>query len=101
VQICSPAAARGLTTSFYGMALQGSIALGSFVFGLLSRYVGVSPSILVAGLLALTGLLLVRRYPLPDPAGPLDPPHRVQPPDSTSSDNSSHRFSLPAISSSN
>jgi predicted MFS family arabinose efflux permease len=70
VQISSPPAARGLTTSFYGMALQGSIAVGSFVFGLLSRYVGVSPSILVAGLLALTGLLLVRRYPLPDPAGP-------------------------------
>ncbi|WP_313674276.1 MFS transporter [Mycolicibacterium sp.] len=68
VQIASPPAARGLTTSFYGMALQGSIAVGSFVFGLLSRYVGVSPSILVAGLLALTGLLLVRRYPLPDPA---------------------------------
>ncbi len=67
VQTAAPAGVRGLTTSFYAMTLQGSIALGSFVFGVLTRYVGVSRSILLAGLLASAGLLLVRRFPIPQP----------------------------------
>lgn len=71
VQTAAPTELRGLTTSFYAMTLQGSIALGSFVFGVLARYVGVSPSILVAGSVAMAGLLLVRRFPIPQP--PLAP----------------------------
>lgn len=67
IQTAAPAGVRGLTTSFYAMTLQGSIALGSFVFGVLTRYVGVSRSLLVAGLLAMTGLALVRRFPIPQP----------------------------------
>lgn len=67
VQLAAPSALRSLVTSFYAMALQGSIALGSAVFGLLARYVGVSASILIAGLLAAAGLLLVGRWPIPDP----------------------------------
>ncbi len=67
VQSAAPADLRGLTTSFYAMTLQGSIASGSFVFGVLTRYVGVSRSILVAGLLAMAGLALVRRFPIPQP----------------------------------
>ncbi len=66
VQTAAPADVRGLTTSFYAMTLQGSIALGSFVFGVLTRYVGVSRSIMAAGLLAMAGLLLVRRFPIPE-----------------------------------
>jgi hypothetical protein len=42
--------------------------LGSVAFGVLTRFVGVSPSILVAGLFALGGLLLARRYPIPEPS---------------------------------
>lgn len=64
VQSAAPAEIRGLATSFYAMTLQGSIALGSVVFGVLSRYAGVSRSILVAGLVATAGLLLVRRFPI-------------------------------------
>jgi MFS family permease len=73
VQSAAPADVRGLTTSFYAMALQGSIALGSLVFGVLTGYVGVSRSILVAGLVALAGLLLVRRFPIPQPDSQPDP----------------------------
>ena len=68
VQTAAPADVRGLTTSFYAMTVQGSIALGSVAFGVLTRFVGVSPSILVAGLFALGGLLLARRYPIPEPS---------------------------------
>jgi len=67
VQSAAPHAVRGLATSFYSMTLQGSIALGSIVFGVLARYTGVSRSILVAGLLASAGLLLARRFPIPQP----------------------------------
>ena len=70
VQSAAPADVRGLTTSFYGMTLQGSIALGSFAFGVLTRHIGVSRSILVAGLVAMAGLLLVRRFPIPQPEHP-------------------------------
>ena len=67
VQFAAPHAVRGLATSFYSMTLQGSIALGSALFGVLARYTGVSRSILVAGLLASGGLLLARRFPIPEP----------------------------------
>jgi predicted MFS family arabinose efflux permease len=67
VQSAAPHEVRGLATSFYSMTLQGSIALGSAAFGVLARYTGVSRSILVAGLLASAGLLLVRRFPIPQP----------------------------------
>lgn len=67
VQAAAPPAVRGLMTSFYGMTLQGSIALGSVAFGVLTSHVGVSRSILTAALMALAGLLLVRRFPIPEP----------------------------------
>ena len=55
---------RGLMNSFYSLVLQGSLAGGSLLFGVLAHYTGVSRSILIAGLVAMSGLLLVRRYPL-------------------------------------
>lgn len=65
VQIGAPEAMRGLMMSFYALVLQGSMAAGSFAFGLLAGQVGVSRAILLSGLIAMSGLLLVRRYPIP------------------------------------
>lgn len=64
VQSASPEDMRGLMNSFYSLVLQGSLAGGSLLFGVLAHYTGVSRSILIAGLVAMSGLLLVRRYPL-------------------------------------
>ena len=64
IQFAAPEDMRGLVSSFYALVLQGSLAGGSLIFGVLAHYTGVSRSILIAGLLAMSGLLLVRRYPL-------------------------------------
>jgi predicted MFS family arabinose efflux permease len=64
VQLASPENMRGLVTAVYVLAVQGSMALGSIGFGLAAQHIGVSRSILAAGLLALSSLLLVRRLPL-------------------------------------
>ena len=66
VQTSSPDGVLGLMTSFYALTLQGSMAAGSFIFGLIAEYVGVSRSILLCGSVAMGGLLLVRRFPLSD-----------------------------------
>ncbi|GAY18206.1 hypothetical protein MSZK_49320 [Mycobacterium sp. shizuoka-1] len=66
VQTASPERMRGLMTSFYNMTLQGSMALGSVVFGIIAEKQVVSVAILIAGILATTGLLFVRRYPVSD-----------------------------------
>ena len=46
-----------LITAIYALAVQGSMAVGSFAFGVLA-HIGVSRSLLVAGFVATTGLLL-------------------------------------------
>ncbi|WP_059018858.1 MFS transporter [Mycobacterium sp. M26] len=66
VQTAAPEENRGLMTSFHSLTLQGSLAVGSFAFGLLATWVGVSPTILICGLVAASGLLLVRLFPMPD-----------------------------------
>ena len=66
VQIASPDGMRGLMTSFYSLTVQGSMALGSLIFGVFAEYRGVSASILLAGCVAAGGLLLVRWFPLSD-----------------------------------
>lgn len=66
VQFASPADSRGLMTAIYVLAVQGSMALGSFGFGVAAQHIGVSRSILAAGLLALGSLLFVRRLPVTD-----------------------------------
>lgn len=71
VQVAAPEGMRGLMTSLYSLVLQGSMALGSVVFGLIAEHSVVSASVLTAGVVACCGLLFVRRYPIPDevPAG--------------------------------
>ncbi|WP_174400595.1 MFS transporter [Mycolicibacterium sphagni] len=64
VQTSAPERMRGLMTSFYNMTLQGAMALGSVVFGVIAEKQVVSVSILIAGLVATSGLLLVGRYPV-------------------------------------
>lgn len=66
VQAAAPKEMRGLMTSLYMLVLQGSMAIGSFVFGVIAERSVVSASILAAGVLACAGLLFVRRYPIPD-----------------------------------
>lgn len=68
VQVAAPADMRGLMTSLYSLVLQGSMAVGSFVFGVIAERSVVSASILAAGLLAAGGLLFIGRYPIPDEA---------------------------------
>jgi MFS family permease len=70
VQTSAPEGMRGLMTSFYNMTLQGSMALGSVVFGVIAEKQVVSVSILIAGLVATAGLLLVGRYPVSDGRAP-------------------------------
>ena len=64
VQFAAPETARGVMNSFYALVLQGSLAAGSVLFGALAHTTGVSRAILIAGMIAMSGLLLVRRYPL-------------------------------------
>lgn len=66
VQTAAPADQRGLMTSFYTLVLQGSLAAGSFMFGLIATQVGVSHTILICGCVTASGLLLVRVFPMPD-----------------------------------
>ena len=66
VQVAAPPDKRGLMTSLYSLVLQGSMAVGSFVFGVIAERSLVSVSILIAGLVACCGLLAVLRYPIPD-----------------------------------
>lgn len=68
VQVAAPADKRGLLTSLYSLVLQGSMAVGSFVFGVIAEHSVVSVAVLTAGVVAACGLLLVRRYPIPDEA---------------------------------
>lgn len=64
VQIASPEDMRGLMTAIYALAVQGSMAAGSFGFGLAAQQIGVSRAILIAGVFALSSLLFIRRFPV-------------------------------------
>ena len=64
--MAAPKDLRGVMTSLYSLVLQGSMAVGSFVFGLIAEHSVVSASVLTAGVVACCGLFLVRRYPIPD-----------------------------------
>ena len=64
IQFAAPENMRGVMNSFYALVLQGSLAAGSALFGVLANHSGVSDAILIGGLVAMSGLLLVRRYPL-------------------------------------
>ncbi len=66
VQTRAPKDMRGLMTSIYSLVQQGAMALGSFGFGVIAHQAGVSRSILIAGIIAAFGLLLVRFYPMPE-----------------------------------
>jgi len=66
VLTAAPDGMRGLITSFYVLTVQGSFAAGSFLFGLIAQQVGCDNSIMLAGFVAMAGLLLVRRFPLSD-----------------------------------
>lgn len=66
VQVAAPKDMRGLMTSLYMLVVQGSMAVGSFVFGVIAEHSVVSVSVLTAGILACCGLLFVRAYPIPD-----------------------------------
>ena len=59
---------RGLIAAIYGLAVQGSMAAGSFGFGLAAQQIGVSRAILAAGLFVLSSLLFVRRFPVTEGA---------------------------------
>ena len=64
VQMASPENMRGLITAIYALAVQGSMAVGSFGFGLAAHQIGVSRAILAAGLFALSSLLFARWFPV-------------------------------------
>lgn len=66
VQTVSPDAMRGLMTAFHEVVQQGSVVAGSFIFAFIAQQTVVSTAILIAGFVAMGGLVLVRRYPLSD-----------------------------------
>lgn len=69
VAVNAPPDQRGLMTSLYALVLQGSMAVGSVLFGVIAERSVVSVSILAAGVMACCGLLAVLRYPIPDDSG--------------------------------
>lgn len=72
VQTASPDSMRGLMSAFYEVVQQGSVVIGSFIFAFIAQHSVVSTAIMVAGFVAMSGLLLVRRYPLSDGASHTD-----------------------------
>ncbi|GJF18704.1 MFS transporter [Mycolicibacterium cyprinidarum] len=66
VQTATPDDMRGIMTAFHEVTQQGSVVAGSLIFAFIADRTVVSTSILIAGFVAMAGLLLVRRYPLSD-----------------------------------
>ena len=66
VQFCSPDWVRGRTTSFYMLTLQGATAIGSMAFGWIAQLSTIRESIMLCAVVSMTGILLVRRFPLTD-----------------------------------
>lgn len=66
VQMASPESMRGLMTAIYALAVQASMAAGSFAFGVAAHSIGVSRSLLAAGIWALAAVLLAVRLPVTD-----------------------------------
>ena len=66
VQFCSPDWVRGRTTSFYMLTLQGATAIGSLTFGWFAQFTTIRESIMLCAVVAMSGILLVRRFPLED-----------------------------------
>jgi len=64
VQFCSPDWVRGRTTSFYMLTLQGMTAIGSMAFGWIAQLTTIRESIMLCAVVAMLGILLVRRFPL-------------------------------------
>ncbi len=64
VQMASPESMRGLITAIYALAVQGSMAAGSFAFGVAASHIGVSRSLLASAFVALSALLLARSLPV-------------------------------------
>jgi predicted MFS family arabinose efflux permease len=68
VQSCSPDWVRGRTSSFYILTLQGSTAVGSLLFGWIASFQTIRISIMLCGLVSLSGLFLIRPFPLTNDA---------------------------------
>ena len=68
VQFCSPDWIRGRTSSFYILTLQGSTALGSLLFGWIASLQTIKISIMLCGVVALSGIFLIRFFPLTNDA---------------------------------
>jgi MFS family permease len=64
VQFCSPDWVRGRTTSFYMLTLQGMTAIGSMAFGWIAQLTTIRESIMLCAVVAMLGILLIRRFPL-------------------------------------
>jgi predicted MFS family arabinose efflux permease len=64
VQFCSPDWVRGRTTSFYMLTMQGATAIGSMTFGWIAQVTSIRQSIMLCAVVALLGILLIRRFPL-------------------------------------
>lgn len=67
IQHASPDWVRGRTISFYLLTFQGSLAAGSWLSGWLADHAGSRMAILTGGLLCLSGVLLIPRFPLSQP----------------------------------
>jgi MFS family permease len=63
-QTMSPIGLRARALSFYLLALQGGMALGSAFWGALANRVGIPQALLCSGLALVLGLLAVRHYRL-------------------------------------
>ncbi|MEI6033237.1 MAG: MFS transporter, partial [Verrucomicrobiae bacterium] len=64
VQLSAPAEIRGRALSFYLVFFQGSMGIGSAFHGWLAKQIGISNTLVAAGLFLLAGIPLIAWLPL-------------------------------------
>jgi len=73
IQDCAPEWVRARTNAIFLLIVQGSMAVGSAVWGVLAERVGVRPALMWAGLGAVGTSVLALFMKLPEPAADLNP----------------------------
>lgn len=73
VQMCSPDRVRGRMISFYLIAFQGALAVGSWIAGWVADRAGIGVAVPLCGILCGCGVFLIPWFPLTDGRNHGDP----------------------------
>ena len=63
-QLCAPSYLRARTLSMYLLVLQGGLAIGASLWGIVAERLGISDALIIAALALLIGLIASRNYRL-------------------------------------